>query len=121
MRIFNTLFAKRVSVEAAERRGLPRFRTRLRPGRLLDGDLAFLGDCAILDRSAAGARVRLFGSSVEDDAAVALLDENDLSVRRGRVIWRRESKAGIRLESGAAPVEPAMLRRLAGPYYAVRD
>ncbi|KAB0679883.1 hypothetical protein [Aureimonas leprariae] len=121
MGIFHTLFSRRSRAAAAERRKARRSRTRLRPGKLLDADLAFLGDCAILDRSARGLRLRLFENPVAESGVVAVLDENEGSVRYGRIVWRQDGEAGVHAESEPEPIDPAALRRLAGPYYAVRD
>ncbi|MBE7186260.1 MAG: hypothetical protein INR68_17840 [Methylobacterium mesophilicum] len=121
LRILGALFGRRSSAAEAERRAASRSRTRLRPGKLLDAELAFLGDCAILDRSEGGLRLRLFEDAPDMDGPVAVLDENEGSVRHGRLVWRRDGEAGMRVETDAQPIEPAALRRLAGPYYAVRD
>jgi hypothetical protein len=121
LRILGITFGTKGSAAATERRLSPRSRSRLRPGKMLDADLAFLGDCAILDRSARGLRVRLFGEAIAGEAEVAVFDEHEGSVRPGQVVWRRGREAGIRVAAGPASVDADVIRRLSGPYYAVRD
>lgn len=101
-----------------ERRRLPRTRTRLRPGKLLDADGAFLADCAILDRSADGARIRVFGDEAETPAF--LFDERGGAKHPATAAWARRGEAGLRL-SAPVPVDAAERQRIAGPYYALAD
>ena len=101
-----------------EKRRLPRTRTRLRPGKLLGADGAFLADCAILDRSAEGARVRVFGDEAAGSAF--LFDERDGAKHAAAAAWVRGGEAGLRL-TAPMPVDAVEQRRIAGPYYALAD
>jgi hypothetical protein len=103
-----------------ERRTRDRRRTRLRPGKLLDGDMRFLADCAIVDRSGDGLRVRCFGG-IDGHETLVVFDAKDGSLQNGRVAWLRPPEAGIRLVGAPAAADADALRRLAGPYYAVAD
>lgn len=102
-----------------ERRQAGRAKTRLRPGKLLDAEGVFIADCAILDRSEAGARIRLF-ASIELPSLVGLLDESERATRAAEPMWQSEHQAGLRLEQPGEPLERSAYLSLAGPYYAVR-
>lgn len=103
----------------AERRGSKRVRTRLRPGKILDADGLFLADCAILDRSPTGLRVRLF-ASLALSGPIRVLDERGRDVAPGRSVWQRAGEAGIAIAEEANCLEPRAFAVAAGPYYAVR-
>lgn len=101
-----------------EKRRMARLPKRLRPGKILDGEGRFLGDCAILDRSPGGARVRLFGTpALPKD--LALFDEGETLCWKAELVWRAGSLAGLGFLSPGERVDPADADRIAGRYYAV--
>lgn len=100
-----------------ERRAEARRRTRLRPGKLLSPEGRFLGDCAILDLSPRGARVRPFGSATLPTEL--LLFEEGRGLRwPARRAWAGASQAGLHLCGPAEDVAPGECRQIAGPFYA---
>lgn len=101
-------------------RRLPRSRTRLRPGKLLTRDGRFLADCAILDRSQTGARLRLFGPK-ELPPTFFLYDEADAEKQEAQAVWIRGSEGGIRFRAPPERIDAAERERIAGRYYAVVD
>lgn len=102
-----------------ERRNAVRARTRLRPGKLLDAGGRFVADCAILDRSTGGARIRLF-EPIEAGRDLQLLDESQRATVRTRIVWQCAGEVGLRLEDDARHMEGRDFLSAAGPYYAVR-
>lgn len=101
-----------------EKRASARLRTRLRPGRLFGPDGRFLCDCAIRDRTAAGARVGLFPpKALAKD--IVLFDESDCVRRDARLVWSSSTEAGLSFASLPAAVEAQDLHRFAGRYYAL--
>ncbi|BDA85908.1 hypothetical protein Sa4125_34500 [Aureimonas sp. SA4125] len=102
------------------RREASRLRSRLRPGKLLSPTGRYLADCAIIDRSKAGARVRLF-EAAELSPAMTLFDESETVQWDVRMIWSAEGQAGLRFTSDAQAVGPADAERIAGRYYALND
>lgn len=103
----------------SERRAAERVKTRLRPGKLLDESGQFIADCAILDRSKAGARIGLF-QPMELPPCVGLLDESEQATRAAARVWQAGEQAGLLLEPVAEPLERQAFLSVAGPYYAVR-
>lgn len=107
-------------MEIIDRRASRRSRTRLRSGKIFGADGRFLCDCAIKDRTAAGARVGLFAPTlVEGD--LVLLDESDWLRWDAGLVWSSEGEAGLRFASGPETLEVDQRERLAGRYYAVAD
>ncbi|WP_210318521.1 hypothetical protein [Aureimonas endophytica] len=104
-----------------ERRAAPRLRTRLRPGKVLSADHAFLADCAILDRSPAGLRIRCFAPIAAEDGLVRVFDEHEGTVRAGRIVWEHVAEMGVTVEGDLIELDADSLRRLKGPYYAIGD
>lgn len=102
-----------------ERRTRARTKTRLRPGKLLDEAGGFVADCAILDRSDGGARVRLY-EPIALPEKMSLLDESERARRSAECIWTRGDLAGLRWDDTAERLESTAFLSLAGPYYAVR-
>ena len=82
-------------VAGGERRAVVRRRTRLRSGKVLKADGAFVLECLMANRSAQGGLMRL-------PAAVALPDEiliyDDLTgdLVAATVVWRRGRDVGLR-------------------------
>lgn len=93
--------------------------TRLRPGKILSSDGIFLGDCAIVDRSAGGARLRLLDGDrpLPDDLWV--YDETAMVRHGARLVWTAKGQAGLSFAGEAEPVEATEAERIAGRYYAV--
>lgn len=102
-----------------EKRSARRLRTRLRPGKLLGENGCFLSDCAIVERSAGGARVRIFGTGADLLQEIALFDETELVRRPARLVWTSHSLAGLCYAGPAEAVGPEEHERIAGRYYAV--
>jgi hypothetical protein len=109
-----------VSGVQTDRRQAFRGRTRLKPGKLLSLDSVFLADCAILDRSPLGTRIRLCEIGDDLPEEFVLFDESAVTVRRVSIVWRGTQEAGLVHESPERPVEARALPLIAGPYYAVR-
>ena len=101
-----------------ERRRTSRISTRLKPGKLLSRRGAFIADCAITDRSATGARVRVFDPATLSGEMI-LFDETGTVVWPARLVWEHGPEAGLRFLAGELPVPPAIVERIAGRYYAV--
>jgi hypothetical protein len=88
-----------MSTDGRNRRTEPRVRTRLRSGKLLDRNKIFLTDCSIFDRSAHGARLRLF-ANVDLPERFGLYDEIAKQLFDAKVAWRRGQDVGVRLSAG---------------------
>lgn len=101
-----------------ERREDGRRRTRLRPGKLLSPSGRYLADCAILDRSKAGARVRLFDAAALSPE-MTLFDESDTLRWSVRMVWSSDGQAGLCYTSAADAVDSSDAEKIAGRYYAV--
>lgn len=103
-----------------ERRLEPRRRTRLRPAKLLTEGGGFLCDCALVERSETGARVRAFRPperTLPED--LMLYDEIEGVKLRARVVWAEGAELGLAILSTAAKVEAEERHRIAGRFYAV--
>ncbi|KQT66098.1 MULTISPECIES: hypothetical protein [unclassified Aureimonas] len=103
-----------------QRRRAERVSTRLKPGKLLSPEGKFLADCAITDRSGAGARVRVFGG-VDLRPRMILFDETETVAWAAQLAWDEGSEAGLRFLSGSRPVPADIVSRISGRYYAVPD
>lgn len=116
--MFSALFRR--PPMAVERRRWRRMRTRLRPGKLLAADGEFLADCAIIDRSPEGTRLRLYGAVINlTGVRIALFDEAEATVRLSTLAWRREREAGLRFDGDSISLDADARRRVADRYYAV--
>jgi len=103
-----------------ERRSEGRRKARLRPGKLLTEGGRFLCDCAVIERSATGARIRAFApveTMLPED--LFLLDEVESLKVRARIVWARGAELGLALLSAAEAVDAREQERVAGRYYAV--
>jgi hypothetical protein len=104
----------------------PRWRTRLRSGKVADRAGRFIIECQILNRSNGGALLRLV-TSIEIPEKCLLFDDELATVRPIRTIWRKFRKVGVKYETIAADdtgEEPQKGADLAGKFYAlntVRD
>ncbi len=85
-----------------ERRHGLRQTTRLRPGKLLGPTDDFLCDCAVVERSILGARIRAF-APVERvvPETITLYDEVEERRFEARVVWARGAEMGCRSSAAA--------------------
>ncbi|WP_182085415.1 hypothetical protein [Aureimonas sp. ME7] len=104
----------------SERRRAQRRATRLRPAKLMGEAGRFLCDCALVERSREGARVRAF-APVERllPEHLFLYDEVEALRWPARIVWARGAELGLCVD--AAPERPgqAERHRIAGRFYAV--
>lgn len=126
LRLRRDVVAYRVVAESAprpalERRDDARARSRLRSGKLLDMTFAFLADCLVHDRSAAGARLRV-GDADSLPRDLHFYDDETGSLRCARVAWRRGDEIGLHIMAArpARDLTRAERAALAGRYYAAR-
>ena len=105
-----------------DRRQQARRKTRLRPAKLLTEGGQFLCDCAVVERSESGARIRAF-SKVEVllPEMLFLYDEVEAFKHRARIVWSSGAELGLAFESLAEFVEDGERHRIAGRFYAVVD
>ncbi|MBC8128988.1 MAG: hypothetical protein H7Y08_01550 [Rhizobiaceae bacterium] len=103
-----------------ENRRAGRHRTRLRPAKLLSADRRFVGDCAIVDRSGSGARIRLLDAIDEMPTALNLYDETERVLHLVRTVWNRNGQAGLAFDGQPQDVDTIEAERIAGRYYAIR-
>ena len=108
-----------VELTSHEHRLVPRHRTRLRPGKIVDTAGRFLIECLIHDQSAAGARLRL-GRQVVVPRIFGLFDDRDETIAAARIMWREDHNLGVRFMSPPEPVGSSRLRTLGQAFYAVR-
>ncbi|KQT82459.1 hypothetical protein [Aurantimonas sp. Leaf443] len=104
--------------EDMDRRVRDRSPVSFRPARLFSLEGRFLADAAILERSADGARLRLFGNAGEA-AEVYLYDETDRRRWRARRVWSDGYKAGYAFLSVPEAPEREEAERVFGRYYAM--
>jgi hypothetical protein len=101
--------------DPGEKRRLPRLRTRLRSGKVLAADNGVLVDCLLYDRSARGARLRLF-ENIDLPRRIRFYDEDRGDVVEAAVAWRQGREVGIVI-AGKVPdtaISPAERARIAG-------
>ncbi|WP_062017632.1 hypothetical protein [Aureimonas sp. AU4] len=103
-----------------ERRQEPRRSTRLRPGKLLTEGGQFLCDCAVVERSETGARIRAF-APVETMLPENLFLYEEVEARRTRVriAWAKGAELGLTVTALAEEIVGIERERIAGRYYAV--
>jgi hypothetical protein len=103
-----------------DRRAGTRARTRLRSAKLLDGAYRFLCESRICDRSSDGLRLMLSRDVALPRKLAVHIDETS-EVREAKVVWRRGSTIGIRLNSAAPAnaLKPCDRYALKERYYAV--
>ena len=77
-----------------EKRRAARYRTRLRPCRILDASNRFLVDCSLHDISATGARVWIL-TDQQIPQRVRLHDEQEGTTRDAQVVWRKQRELGL--------------------------
>jgi hypothetical protein len=102
-----------------QRRAL-RERTCLRSAKLLDGSYRFLCEGRICDRSPNGLRLALAHDIALLPELAIHIDETS-EVREAKVIWRRRSTVGIRLQEAALAdaLRPCDRYALRERYYAI--
>lgn len=83
------------AANARENRRAARYRTRLRPCRILDVQNRFLVDCSLYDISTTGARVRIL-TDHQVPQRIRLHDEQEATTRDAFVVWRRNRELGLR-------------------------
>jgi hypothetical protein len=106
--------------ERADQREEARERARLRSAKLLDGAYRFVCEGRICDRSRDGLRVAL-ARRIPLPRRLAVHIDETCEVREAKVVWRRGSTIGIRLEE-AAPADalrPCDRYALRERYYAI--
>ena len=107
-------------VAGGERRATVRRRTRLRSGKVVGQEGAFVTECLIANRSAAGGLLRLPGAVPLPDR-ILVYDDQSGELVSATVVWRRERDFGIRF---GPPARGARCRAIADSmrrkFYAVR-
>jgi hypothetical protein len=106
--------------KGADLRAHPRERTRLRSAKLLDGGCRFLSEGRICDRSRDGLRLALARDVTLPRRLAVHIDETS-EVREAKIIWRRGSTIGVRLQ-GTLPASAMTAGRrsaLRERYYAI--
>ena len=106
--------------KSADLRACPRARTRLRSAKLLDGGGRFLSEGRICDRSRDGLRLALARDVTLPPQLAVHIDET-AEVREAKIIWRRGSTIGVRLQE-AVPADAMTASRrsaLKECYYAI--
>jgi hypothetical protein len=106
--------------QGADLRAQPRERNRLRSAKLLDGGCRFLSESRICDRSRDGLRLALARDVTLPPQLAVHIDETS-EVRVAKIIWRRGSTIGVRLQE-ALPADAMTASRrsaLRERYYAI--
>jgi hypothetical protein len=106
--------------KSADLRAHPRQRTRLRSAKLLDGGCRFLSEGRICDRSRDGLRLALARDVALPPQLAVHIDET-AEVREAKIIWRRGSTIGVRLQATLPADAMTASRRsaLRERYYAI--
>lgn len=108
------------SASIPEKRSRNRRRTRLRSGKILDVHNTFITECALHDRSAQGARIRLL-RSIGVPQILRLYDDERQTLTTATIMWRHNLEIGLCFlpESDESRIKTADLKALARRYYAV--
>jgi hypothetical protein len=108
--------------ERVDRRKGRRERARLRSAKLLDGAYRFLCEGRICDRSPDGLRLAIAREIALPPQVAVHIDETS-EVREAKVIWRRGSTIGVRLQEPAPAdaLRPCDRYALRERYYAIPD
>lgn len=110
-----------MSLSDGEKRKRPRQRTRLRSGKLADGNGTFLCECTIHDRSPGGVRLRLSAAIPLPDT-VLLYDDERRDLLAANVVWRRGQELGVELSPAPNPRRTIRIAaRLSSKYYAIQS
>jgi hypothetical protein len=108
------------AAKGADLRAHPRERNRLRSAKLLDGGCRFLSEGRICDQSRDGLRLALARDVTLPPRLAVHIDETS-EVREAKVIWRRGSTIGVRLQE-VLPADTMTANRrsaLRERYYAI--
>lgn len=109
----------RPASQTADHRVAPRRRTRLRSGKILLANGAFLCHCRIHDRSATGMRLALAKETSLPRSFIVFEDET-MEPLFADVVWRRGLLIGVRLPALDRPdLKPSDRHALSRRYYAV--
>jgi hypothetical protein len=105
---------------AADLRAHPRERTRLRSAKLLDGGCRFLSEGRICDRSRNGLCLALARDVTFPPRLAVHVDETS-EVREAKIIWRRGSTIGVKLQETlpADAMKASRRSALRERYYAI--
>jgi hypothetical protein len=106
--------------QGADLRAQPRERNRLRSAKLLDGGCRFLSEGRIYDRSRDGLRLALARNVTLPRKLAVHIDETS-EVRVAKIIWRRGSTIGVRLQEAlpADAMTASQRSALGERYYAI--
>jgi hypothetical protein len=104
----------------ADQRAQSREQTRLRSAKLLDGGGRFLSESRICDRSRDGLRLALARDVTLPPQLAVHIDETS-EVREAKIVWRRGSTIGLRLQRAVPCGAMSASRRYAlkERYYAI--
>jgi hypothetical protein len=108
--------------KSADLRAHPRQRSRLRSAKLIDGSYRFLCEGRICDRSREGLRLSLARDLTLPSRLAVHIDET-AEVREAKIVWRRGSTVGVRLQRTLPEDALTASRRsaLRERYYAIPD
>ncbi len=106
--------------DRGDKRSMPRRRTRLRSGKVLDPRNAFLIECQIYDRSGKGARIRLL-ADIPVPNTIRLYEDSPERLIDAIVVWRRDREIGLCFAPSAQTrkITQSQLTHLRGRYYAI--
>jgi|GEM_PF-1548145 len=106
--------------QPGERRAEARERVRLRSAKVLDGTYRFLSEARICNRSREGLRLVLARDIALPPLVAVHVDETS-EVREAKVVWRRGSTVGVRLNAAAPTnaLKPCDRYALKERYYAI--
>jgi hypothetical protein len=106
----------------ADQRHDSRQRVRLRSAKLLDGVYRFVCEGRIYDRSRDGLRLALARDIILPSRLAVHIDETS-EVREAKVVWRRGSMIGVRLDepASAGALSASQRRALKERYYAIPE
>lgn len=102
-----------------DRRREPRKSVHLRSGKVLAVDESFLVECAILNRTRTGARIKL-ARLMRLPKTVWIYDDQTRVLREARVAWQNGKEVGCRTSAAPATDKAHLRRRLEQAFYAVR-
>lgn len=104
---------------AKDRRANPRQRTRLRSGKIADGEGRFVTECLIHDLSSNGARLRHPTRTVLP-ARIYVYDDQSSALRYALVLWRKGHETGVRFSPDFPTAQTrALAAKLQRRFYAL--
>jgi hypothetical protein len=113
-----SVVAESPSPPFVERRREARRPVHLQSGKILDRGERFLTEFLYRNRTEGGIRLRL-ARRVPLPRFILLYDDQRRALHAAKVIWQNGADAGCRMK-GCWPHSEKLLRRMSGPYYAVR-